>query len=85
MNEMNEKLAGELIDAIQTATEKCTLLAIMTGDQEFQLLRDMIVTMLTAKAKGDLEAVAAAIIPVLSAAMNPTNAVEDLTRRVNAN
>jgi hypothetical protein len=40
---------------------------------------------LVAKTKGDLDAIAAAVLPVLSASMNKNNAAEDLLRGFNFN
>lgn len=55
MKNINEKLAGELLDAIEKATEACNVLAITTGDQEFSLLSIMLKAAVAAKAKGDIE------------------------------
>ena len=85
MRDMNEKLAAELVDAIATAVENSRTLAITTGDGEFAMLAALITMLLVAKTKGDLEAIAEAVIPVLSAAMNKNNAAEDLLRGFNFN
>ena len=85
MRDMNEKLAAELVDAIATAVENSRTLAITTGDEEFAVLAALLTMLLVAKTKGDLDAIAEAVIPVLSAAMNKNNAAEDLLRGLNFN
>jgi hypothetical protein len=85
MRDMNEKLAAELVDAIATAVENSRTLAITTGDDEFAIFASLLTMLLVAKTKGDLDAVAMAVIPVLSASMNPANAAEDLIHRLNFN
>ena len=85
MRETNEKLAAELVDAIATAVENSRTLAITTGDDEFAILAALLTMVLVAKTKGDLHAVAMAVIPVLSASMNPAKAAEDLIHRLNFN
>jgi len=85
MKNMNEKLAAELVDAIATAVENCQTLAITTGDGEFAMLAALLTMLLVAKTKGDLDAIAEAVLPVLSAAMNKNNATEDLLRNLNFN
>ena len=55
MKNVNEKLAGELLDAIEKATDACNALAITTGDQDFSLLSIMLKAAVAAKAKGDIE------------------------------
>lgn len=55
MKNVNEKLAGELLDAIEKATEACNVLAITTGDQDFSLLSIMLKAAVAAKAKGDID------------------------------
>jgi cell division protein ZapA (FtsZ GTPase activity inhibitor) len=82
---MNEKLAAELVDAIATAVENSRTLAITTGDEEFAVLAALLTMLLVAKTKGDLDAIAAAVLPVLSASMNKNNAAEDLLRGLNFN
>jgi len=85
MKNMNEKLAAELVDAIATAVENSRTLAITTGDEDFAVLAALLTMLLVAKTKGDLEAIAAAVLPVLSASMNKNNAAEDLLRGFNFN
>jgi hypothetical protein len=85
MKNMNEKLAAELVDAIATAVENSRTLAITTGDEDFAVLAALLTMLLVAKTKGDLEAIAAAVLPVLSASMNKNNAAEDLLRGLNFN
>ena len=85
MKNMNEKLAAELVDAIATAVENSRTLAITTGDEEFAVLGALLTMLLVAKTKGDIEAIAAAVLPVLSASMNKNNAAEDLLRGFNFN
>ena len=85
MRDMNEKLAAELVDAIATAVENSRTLAITTGDEEFAVLAALLTMLLVAKTKGDLDAIAAAVLPVLSASMNKNNAAEDLLRGFNFN
>jgi uncharacterized LabA/DUF88 family protein len=85
MKNMNEKLASELVDAIQVAVENSQTLAITTGDTDFIILSNLLMMLLVAKTKGDLEAIASAVIPVLSAAMDKNNATEDLLNRLNFN
>lgn len=85
MKNMNEKLAAELVEAIQAAVENSQTLAITTGDTEFIILSNLLMMLLVAKTRGDLEAIAAAVIPVLSAAINKDNATEDLLNRLNFN
>jgi hypothetical protein len=85
MKNMNEKLAAELVDAIATAVENSRTLAITTGDDEFAVLAALLTMLLVAKTKGDLEAIAEAVMPVLSASMNKNNAAEDLLRGFNFN
>jgi len=85
MKNMNEKLAAELVDAIATAVENSRTLAITTGDDEFAVLAALLTMLLVAKTKGDLEAIAEAVLPVLSASMNKNNAAEDLLRGLNFN
>ena len=85
MRDMNEKLAAELVDAIATAVENSRTLAITTGDEEFAVLAALLTMLLVAKTKGDLEAITAAVLPVLSASMNKNNAAEDLLRGFNFN
>ena len=85
MRDMNEKLAAELVDAIATAVENSRTLAITTGDEEFAVLAALLTMLLVAKTKGDLDAIAAAVLPVLSASMNKNNAAEDLLRGLNFN
>jgi hypothetical protein len=85
MRDMNEKLAAELVDAIATAVENSRTLAITTGDEDFAVLAALLTMLLVAKTKGDLEAIAAAVLPVLSASMNKNNAAEDLLRGLNFN
>jgi hypothetical protein len=82
---MNEKLAAELVDAIATAVENSRTLAITTGDEEFAVFAALLTMLLVAKTKGDLEAIAEAVLPVLSASMNKNNAAEDLLRGFNFN
>jgi cell division protein ZapA (FtsZ GTPase activity inhibitor) len=82
---MNEKLAAELVDAIATAVENSRTLAITTGDEDFAVLAALLTMLLVAKTKGDLEAIAAAVLPVLSAKINKNNAAEDLLRGLNFN
>jgi uncharacterized protein (UPF0218 family) len=82
---MNEKLAAELVDAIATAVENSRTLAITTGDEDFAVLAALLTMLLVAKTKGDLDAIAAAVLPVLSASMNKNNAAEDLLRGFNFN
>jgi hypothetical protein len=55
MKNINEKLAGELLDAIEKATDAANTLAITTGDHEFSLLSIMLKAAVAAKAKGDME------------------------------
>ena len=55
MKNVNEKLAGELLDAIEKATAACNTLAITTGDQEFSLLAIMLKAAVASKAKGDID------------------------------
>jgi hypothetical protein len=55
MKNVNEKLAGELLDAIEKATAACNVLAITTGDQDFSLLSIMLKAAVAAKAKGDID------------------------------
>ena len=85
MRDQNEKLAAELVDAIATAVENSRTLAITTGDEEFAVLAALLTMLLVAKTKGDIEAIAAAVMPVLSASMNKNNAAEDLLRGFNFN
>ena len=85
MKNMNEKLASELVDAIQVAVENSQTLAITTGDTDFIILSNLLMMLLVAKTKGDLQAIASAVIPVLSAAMDKNNATEDLLNRLNFN
>ena len=85
MKDMNEKLAAELVDAIATAVENSRTLAITTGDGEFAMLAALLTMLLVAKTKGDIEAIADAVVPVLSASMNKDNAAEDLLRGFNFN
>ena len=85
MRDMNEKLAAELVDAIATAVENSRTLAITTGDEDFAVLAALLTMLLVAKTKGDLEAIAAAVLPVLSAKINKNNAAEDLLRGLNFN
>jgi hypothetical protein len=85
MRDMNEKLAAELVDAIATAVENSRTLAITTGDDEFAVLAALLTMLLVAKTKGDLDAIADAVVPVLSALMNKNNAAEDLLRGFNFN
>jgi hypothetical protein len=85
MKNMNEKLAAELVDAVATAVENSRTLAITTGDDEFAVLAALLTMLLVAKTKGDLEAIAEAVLPVLSASMNKNNAAEDLLRGLNFN
>jgi len=85
MKNMNEKLAAELVDAIQVAVENSQTLAITTGDTDFIILSNLLMMLLLAKTKGDLQAIASAVIPVLSAAMDKNNATEDLLNRLNFN
>ena len=85
MRDMNEKLAAELVDAIATAVENSRTLAITTGDEEFAVFAALLTMLLVAKTKGDLEAIAEAVLPVLSASMNKNNAAEDLLRGFNFN
>ncbi len=85
MRDMNEKLAAELVDAIATAVENSRTLAITTGDEDFAVLAALLTMLLVAKTKGDLDAIAAAVLPVLSASMNKNNAAEDLLRGFNFN
>ena len=85
MREMNEKLAKQLVDNIESAVEMCNTLAITTGDEEFARMGLLLITLLVAKTKGDIDALAEAMIPVLSAKMNKNNAMEDLKRGINFN
>ena len=85
MRDMNEKLAAELVDAIATAVENSRTLAITTGDDEFAIFAALLTMLLVAKTKGDIEAIASAVVPVLSASMNKNNAAEDLLRGFNFN
>ena len=66
MNELNEKVARELIENVMAGAEKAHLLAILTGDEDFKLLALMLVTMLQAQANGDIQDLAEAIGPVLA-------------------
>ena len=85
MREMNEKMANQLVDNIESAVEMCNTLAITTGDEEFVRMGLLLITLLVAKTKGDIDALAEAMIPVLSAKSNKNNAMEDLKRGINFN
>jgi hypothetical protein len=85
MREMNEKMANQLVDNIESAVEMCNTLAITTGDEEFVRMGLLLITLLVAKTKGDIDALAEAMIPVLSAKSNKNNALEDLKRGINFN
>ena len=85
MRDMNEKMAKQLVDNIESAVELCNTLAITTGDAEFARMGLLLVTLLVAKTKGDIDALAEAMIPVLSAKSNKNNATEDLKRGINLN
>jgi len=82
---MNEKLAKQLVDNIESAVEMCNTLAITTGDEEFARMGLLLITLLVAKTKGDIDALAEAMIPVLSAKMNKNNVKDDLLRGLNFN
>ena len=82
---MNEKMANQLVDNIESAVEMCNTLAITTGDEEFVRMGLLLITLLVAKTKGDIDALAEAMIPVLSAKSNKNNALEDLKRGINFN
>ena len=82
---MNEKMANQLVDNIESAVEMCNTLAITTGDEEFVRMGLLLITLLVAKTKGDIDALAEAMIPVLSAKSNKNNAMEDLKRGINFN
>jgi len=49
-----ETITQEMLDLIKQASQKATLLAIMTGDNEFLALSTFLRLGPTAKAKGDL-------------------------------
>jgi hypothetical protein len=49
-----ETLATEMLELIKQASDKATLLAIITGDDEFSILSTFLRLGPTAKAKGDL-------------------------------
>lgn len=85
MRDMNEKMAKQLVDNIESAVEMCNTLAITTGDEEFARMGLLLITLLVAKTKGDIDAIAEAIIPVLSAKTNKNNAMDDLLRNVSFN
>ena len=85
MRDMNEKLAKQLVDNIESAVEMCNTLAITTGDEEFARMGLLLITLLVAKTKGDIDALADAIIPVLSAKIDRNNAMEDLKRNISFN
>ena len=82
---MNEKMANQLVDNIESAVEMCNTLAITTGDEEFVRMGLLLITLLVAKTKGDIDALAEAMIPVISAKSNKNNAMEDLKRGINFN
>jgi hypothetical protein len=54
MNKMQEQLARDLIQNISDATNNANVLALMTGDEDFELLGMMMEMLLVAKAKGDI-------------------------------
>ena len=89
MNELNVKLAKELIDSVFEGAEKAQLLAVLTGDEDLKLLALMLVTMLQAQAAGDIKDIADAVIPVLSqkieARSGKATASEDLIKGLNIN
>ena len=85
MRDMNEEMARQLVDNIESAVELCNTLALTTGDDEFVTLGLLLTVMLTAKTKGDIDDLAAAMIPVLSAKTNANNATEDLKHGINLN
>ena len=86
MRDMNEKMAKQLVDNIESAVELCNTLAITTGDAEFRKLGLLMITLLVAKTKdGDLDDLADAMAQVLSAKINRNNAVEDLKRNISFN
>jgi hypothetical protein len=51
---MQEQLARDLIQNISDATNNANVLALMTGDEDFELLGMMMEMLLVAKAKGDI-------------------------------
>ena len=85
MRDMNEKMAKQLVENIESAVEMCNTLAITTGDEEFARMGLLLITLLVAKTKGDIDAIAEAIIPVLSSKMNKNNAMDDLLRNISVN
>jgi hypothetical protein len=86
MREMNEKMAKQLVDNIESAVELCNTLAITTGDEGFKKLGLLMITLLVAKTKdGDLDDLGDAIALVLSAKIDRNNATEDLKRGINLN
>ena len=89
MNELNVKLAKELIDSVFEGAEKAQLLAVLTGDEDLKLLALMLVTLLQAQAAGDIKDIADAVIPVLSqkieARSGKKTASEDLIKGLNIN
>jgi hypothetical protein len=54
MNKMQEQLARDLIQNISDATDNANMLALMTGDEDFELLGMMMEMLLVAKTKGDI-------------------------------
>jgi len=83
---MNEKMAKQLVDNIESAVELCNTLAITTGDEGFKKLGLLMITLLVAKTKdGDLDDLGDAIALVLSAKIDRNNATEDLKRGINLN
>ena len=86
MREMNEKMAKQLVDNIESAVALCDTLAITTGDEGFKKLGLLMITLLVAKTKdGDLDDLGDAIALVLSAKIDRNNAVEDLKRNISFN
>ena len=82
---LSENIARELIDSVFNAAEKAQLLSVLTGDEDFKLLALMLVTLLQAQAKGDIEEIADAIVPVLSRKVEERTgapaAMDDLLRQ----
>lgn len=86
MRDMNEKMAKQLVDNIESAVEMCNMLALTTGDEGFKKLGLLMITLLVAKTKdGDLDDLGDAMALVLSAKIDRNNAVEDLKRNISFN
>lgn len=89
MNEMNVKLAKELIDTVFEGAEKAQLLSVLTGDSDLKVLALMLITMLQAQAAGDIKDIADAVMPVISqkieARSGKSTAVEDLVKGLHIN